>query len=818
MRHYKLLWLSALLLPCFASSKLKPENNFLHALSWVPSPITAQNLCGGHFATPTIVENTPHPKQIKAEQTRLSAKGSVSYNAKKNVSTLHKQVVVKQPGRLLKSSLAYLYRNPKTHKLVRIVLKGHVHLFEYHRHILGHDAYINLNTHTLLMHHVSYHIYANHGLQGQSPINAWGKAAIAHHSSNGVLRLSHASYTTCSPVNPAWLLHAKSIRINKTSGWGSAKDAWLSFKGIPFLYFPYYTFPINHNRKTGFLTPNIGHSSRNGLSLTLPFYLNLAPNYDDTLTSVIYSKRGILFKNNFRVLSQHSITSLNIDGIFDDHGFKRFKRFVKQNFPSSDQPYQSQLANASDNRFFIHMDNQINWNKWWKSALTLNLVSDPYYFQDFNQIGSSTLNQNQLLNQFSLHYSGIHWQFLTRLSGYDTLHPVNTGATLNQYRRLPEIDINADYPDLFAGTDFSLNTQFTRFTYQSIFAPRRLPVGTRVHLSPTLSKTYSWSGAYITPSVSVSQTNYETTEANSQHTNKALSLPIVNIDSGLYLQRLFKLGKTQYLQTLSPRVFYLYVPYKQQSFLPNYDTNLLPFSYAQIFSKNAFTGFDRIQNANQLSAGVSSSVFNSTTGAKLLSAGIGIIDYFATPKVCLSAGCTPNKNHYSPLAAQLNYYPTAYWTNSLSAAFNVNSKTLNNAGLSMTFDANNQHLFNIGYSYIKGTAGNANASLLTTGFSWPLGIHWQTLGYGYYNVSQHYPQQALIGLSYKSCGYAIRLIADRRYIGDTYNNGVPAGKQYDNTFYVQLNLDGLGSIGNSATTALDNIPGYHDPFSNHPEN
>ncbi|MCX7126312.1 MAG: LPS-assembly protein LptD, partial [Gammaproteobacteria bacterium] len=270
------------------------------------------------------------------------------------------------------------------------------------------------------------------------------------------------------------------------------------------------------------------------------------------------------------------------------------------------------------------------------------------------------------------------------------MHPLDQFNTpvQNQYTRLPELDFSAAYPQFIPNFNFNLSAQAVKFDYQSDFTPLtyQLPIGERLHFQPSISRPFTWSSFYITPQLTGDSTSYFSELPSTgpialrPDFNANRTLPIFDIDSGLYFDRQTEIGGKSYIQTLQPRVFYLYTPYVNQNAYPNFDTLLLPFSTANLYSLNEFSGFDRLQNANQLSLGLSSNLLRSTDASDALSAQLGLIDYFTNPQVCLSQqDCSIVSQTISPITGNLTWNPNALWEINTQAAWDTALGEVNNA-------------------------------------------------------------------------------------------------------------------------------------------
>lgn len=816
-------------------------------LNWTPS----NNLCHGFYQEPPVVAGTPIPGAVNNQPTEITAQGPTILKSQ-GWSMLNKDVVVTQPGRLIQADTAYIYRDKKTKKVTKIVLIGHVQLQEHGKLIITPKATLYVLSHQIIFNQTIYHI-SEPTLRGMSLsvkliYDAWGMAKFAYRDENEVLHLYSVSYTTCSPMSPTWKIHARKLRIDKHEGEAKARDAWITFQHVPIFYSPYLSFPIDNRRRSGFLAPTLGSSKQDGEDISLPYYWNIAPNYDAIFTPEIMTRRGVKFENRFRYLTHHDVGDINFNFIPYDAGFQRFKtntfKELGSTVPSTSPyfPYINDLHKYNDTRGFLSINNDTTFNSEWSSSLDINYVTDPYYFTDFTPYYNGPdggISSDQLLNKFDLHYSGFHWQLNALAQAYQTLHIINyaiSNPVTNQYIRLPQFDFSAQYPDLWGGVDFGLNGQAVNFLYDvngypSIanqpFPPpnNKVPVGQRLHLSPSLSKDFTFPAGYINPAITLDSTSYASQLPNPNFSQNdfgaSRNLPVIDVDSGLYLSRLLHFFSYDYIQTFEPRVFYLYVPYLNQNQFPNFDTLLLPFTYDQLFTLNRFTGFDRIENANQFSFALSTRILNPNTGDTQLQAGVGIEYYLQSPRVTLPAGTAFTQVNTSPLVGELTLFPWNHWSVSGNIAWAINQKMVDNDTVSLSYNGGDNKTASLGYTYVNSKLdptsidfpGLSRSHVINMGGTWPITQRWSALGYWYYNIGDNHPQSYFGGIEYSTCCWGIRFVANRSWFGTTPGT---FKNEYRNIYYVQLLLKGLGSFGNSDPAELltSSLPGYVDPFRN----
>ncbi|MCX7121459.1 MAG: LPS assembly protein LptD [Gammaproteobacteria bacterium] len=813
-----------------------------NALGWMTGHVPGEkhSKCNGFYAEPKSIEDVPHPPSYKKVPIVVTATGPVIFRTD-GVSILQENVIIRQPGRLIHADKAFIYHNQKTGKITDIKLVGHVRVQEAGKLMLGDTADYDLAKNSIFMNKAIYHIIGEHELPTlTTSFDAWGVAKSIHRKPDGVIDLKEATYSTCSPKNPSWYVKAGSMQLNHAAGEGSARNVVIHFKHVPIFYTPYFTFPLNSARKSGFMAPKLGYENgtgQHGFYLGEPYYWNMAPNYDLLFTPTWYSQRGVQADGLFRYLTAQS------DGFFygsilpNDREFSSFQKSTLNTVSnnSSTAPYISELNSASNNRMFLNFENNVAFNHYWTGKFYARYISDSYYAQDF-QTDFLSQTSNQIPSFAELDYTGQHWQDTFLIQTYQTLHPlgqINTPAQ-NQYTRLPELDISAAYPQFVSHYNFNLSAQAVNFMYQSDFTPQtyQLPIGERVHLQPNISRPFTWPSFYVTPTLIADSTSYFAQLASTgvstprQGYDVNRTLPIFDVDSGLYFDREATIGGKHYTQTLEPRIFYLYTPYLNQNNYPNFDTQLLPFSPNDLYSINQFSGFDRLQNANQVSLGVTSNLLRQNDASDILSAQLGLIDYFTDPRVCLSqSGCQTPSESISPITGNLIWNPNELWSINSQIAWDTTIDQVNNAQAGVEYHFLQRKIILLNYQFTNNNSDtpfdapvfNTNASLISAGLIWPITVRWQFFGYEYYDLTNSRPRDQYVGLAYDTCCWAFRFIMSKDYNGvPTVNGSASFENQYTTNYYLEFLLKGLGSVGNNRAENMlsTTLPGFSDVFSN----
>ncbi|VVC75053.1 LPS-assembly protein LptD [Aquicella siphonis] len=812
-------------------------------LGWVED---ADSKCGGYYF------NQPFTGNIKDNTVTITSdSGLLSQRA---TSLLEGKVTVTRSGQQITANNAYLYRDPATGKLSAIDMIGNVHLREPRSLVIGKKGRYNFETQAKSLIDIIYRTSINTSsapaakpaetgeIQEPASLTAWGRAYEFAQTEPNIYELSRSSYTTCPPVHPAWRIKASHIVLNKNTGRGYATHARILIKNFPVFYVPYINFSIDKQRKTGFLWPTIGGSNKWGPYFQAPFYWNMAPNYDMTFTPGILTKRGVQFINNFRYLTSSSEGNINFSILPSDKAFSDFQESAAKNAQYTNPvntPNQSasvtqaelnRLLSASDTRagFLFRDDSRFNEN--WSSHIDYNYASDDYYQRDFGR-NLNEISANQLLQEGDLYYNSQNWNFIGRLQAYQTLHPINESPVLNQYRRFPQLILNGDYPDQAYGLHYFIGNELTHFDIRNTpGASANLPIGNRMHTQPGVSLPLYWSSFYINPRLQLALTDYnlyqtaDTGAPNSKHR----ALPILDIASGIALERNVSFFSHAFQQTLEPQVYYTYIPYRNQSSIPVFDTTVNTLTYDQLFNYNRFTGLDRIGDANQIGVGITTRLIDDISGFEKVRLGVGDIIYFSNRRVtlCNDNSCSDNPSNHSneqslsPVSGVLNYHINPSWSFNVNSIWNPISKQLDNTTLAFQYQPDDLRLFNFGYTYARSgdilsgvSTTNASNNLKVTDFSaaWPLVRDILVVGRWSQNWNHEHLQNLLYGLQYDTCCWAVRLVGGRAFTGfDPNNNNKP---QYNSEFYIQFSLKGLGDIGSGNPSGLlSGIPGYKSQF------
>ncbi|HET7570898.1 MAG TPA: LPS assembly protein LptD [Gammaproteobacteria bacterium] len=585
-----------------------------------------------------------------------------------------------------------------------------------------------------------------------------GTAGEVEVTGPGTSTLHDVTYTTCPLGHQDWALDTPHVDLNRNTDIGVAYNATIDFYGIPIFYTPYISFPLSDRRKSGFLAPTIGYSGQDGLDLTLPYYLNIAPNMDATIAPRYLGQRGVLINSQYRYLLPGTT------GEFD----------------YAVMPHDN-LANARRSRF--HFDDRTRISDMWGFSTNLNHVSDGDYFSDFGNSLSETSQVLQVSN-VQLDYNNTNWSFLTRLRGYQALRGARP-----PYRELPQMVLDWQGPLQNYRLDYGVGSELVRFAY-----PGRVGAA-RLHVQPMIDYTFGSNAWYVRPTARYDLAAYQLYNVHDplKPTQLSRAAPILSLNSGVTFERDAFGGL---IETLEPRLFYLYVPYRDQSDIPLFDTSQATFNFLQLFSDNRFNGTDRLGDANQISYALTTRFIHPDTGKELLAASIGQIHYFSDRRVTLP-GQPPQTNQVSDLIGELRLDVNDDWTTAAGLQWNPNTRHNDVGRFQVRYQPGPRQVVNLGYRYRRDRLEETDLSL-----AWPLTQHWQVVGRWNYSLRDQATRETFAGFEYQNCCWAF-LFLDRHYLR-------PNGK-VTQALYFEIQFKGLGRLGRQIEDFLERgILGYGD--------
>lgn len=627
--------------------------------------------------------------------------------------------------------------------------------------------------------------------------NARGNASYVFRQGTAKTDLNNATYTTCTEDDEFWILEADEVNLNHETAVGTAENVVLRMKGVPIFYTPYISFPLNDERKSGFLIPSIGSSDETGFDLITPYYWNIAPDQDATLTPRYMSDRGLQLIAEYRYLTQSSSGILNAGFLGSDN--------LRRDGDDINPFYQ-------EDRKLFSWQHQGRFSSRWSNYVDYNYVSDRNYLEDFSS--SLSLSSTSYLNRLAMvNYSGDIWRFNARAQGYQSL----LFNVVDPYQLLPRLTLRGFLPDQALGLTYEMESEFTAFESDERITAQRLD------MEPSISLPWGNAGAFITPRLALKQSYYslENLERQPQFTDSSISrtVPIVSVDSGLVFERPIQFSDNRYIQTLEPRAFYLNIPERDQDHIPIFDTNLRSLTMGSLFSHDRFTGPDRVGDADQLTLALTSRIIDEKTGRDRFSVTLGQIQYFSDRDVTLRRNQIQDERSESDYVAEAIASITENWKLSGQLQWDPENNQTSLGATQLRYQGDNGGIFSISHRYRSDGAVNTQLGNLIgleqvdISASLPINDTWSVVGRYYRSLDDQRTLETLAGFEYNSCCWATRFVF-RDYIknpslNDFNNTGLDNDDDRDTAFFIEVQLKGLGSFGNKTDNLLrESIIGY----------
>ena len=629
--------------------------------------------------------------------------------------------------------------------------------------------------------------------------HAHGRAEKIAKTSDDTLELENATYSTCPPEQkPTWKIQADQIKLNQETGRGETRNTKLYVKDVPVLAVPYFNFPIDDRRTTGILTPTFGFTNDGGLELGVPVYLNLAPQYDATITPRYISDRGAMLDGEFRYLTEN-------------YGEGR----IWGGYLPSDESYSNK---DRKDLHFLH-----NWqiNDQFLTNLEYNYASDKDFFADLDNNPDSKTDLN-LRRAWEVNYKngipGLKAQF--KVEDFQTLDP----AVLDEdrpYARLPQLLVNYK-----TGNPLGLQYEFNNDTAYFQKDIRNIenidtgdeaiyqPSGTRIYNDFSVRYNHFTPWSFFIPQATLRNINtfydqdtidrINNNQTSSSSENHSIVVPQFTLDTGLIFEK-----DGRYLQTLTPRLFYAYSPYENQRNQPNFDSVVASINYDQLFSARRFYGNDRLEDNNFASLGLSYSLFNEE-GLERLRASVGQSFFFEDRRVTLDreADKFDRESHTGPviqLRSQLNQ----------NVHVNLNSSWMSNGSnaqrdVQVYYTGDQGNLYNVGYFYRKDIPNRQESYDQVVGsFIQPIANNWRLVGHAQFDLDNSVAREYLLGVNYESCCWGVSVYG-RSYYNDLDDINDPDVKA-KRAVMAEVTLKGLGGLSNKLTSLLENrILGFNN--------
>ena len=613
---------------------------------------------------------------------------------------------------------------------------------------------------------------ANSGSRDQNPI-AHGTAARMEFLGAGKYQLTDGTYSTCKPAangDTDWFAKAGSISFDQNDDSGTGRNATVYFKGVPIFYTPWLSFSLSNQRQSGLLTPTFGSTSKSGIEFTQPLYWNIAPDMDATFSPRLMVKRGVQMNTEFRYLDP------------------KYTGQVRYEYLPTDK-----VTDTTRHAFAVSHAHQFGGG--FSGSLNLNGVSDDTYFTDLSSRLAVT-SQTNLLRQGTLSYGSSWWSATLMAQTFQTLQDPLLLPIGKPYKLLPKLNVTAARADMPFGAVFSVQGEGAAFRHETLLE------GNRYTLYPQVALPLQFSGLAITPKIGFNTTKYRFDSPPIGTPDQiSRSVPITSLDSTMVFERYVEWTKQTLFQTLEPRVYYLYVPNRDQSKIPVFDTGIADLNFSQMFSENRYAGGDRIGDANQLTYMLSSRLINPVDGSEIVRGSFGQRIYFTTQKVGIP-GETLRTDRQTDFLAEISGQVLPQTTATAAWQYNPHLSKTERFNIGARFQPELGKLLNASYRFTHAAVGAVQPGVSQMDFSgqWPLMGKWQGVGRYNYSFREKRVVETLAGLEYGADCWAARIVLQRL---------ATQTRESTTALFLQLELNGFSRIGsNPLETLKRSIPGY----------
>jgi LPS-assembly protein len=774
-------------------------------LDWVPlEQLTEEQknqlptaCCGAYFAP----LRTDPEADLKPEEASLFGRALDSESEQQSRITLTGNVLLTQGNRTICTDKFFLDKDTQQAELT-----GNIQVREPGLLFRADHAEININSGDAKLENARFVVYESRVRGNAEELEKIGDTTII---------LDKGRFTSCEPGDNSWDIRGSNITLHNDKHYGTAKHMRLNIEDVPVAYVPYFRFPIGPDRLTGFLFPTIGRDE-----LSLPFYWNIAPNYDATIEPRYLQDHGYLFQGEVRHLSQYFESQLSGSMLNDDYGRDQ----------KADYEYQGK------DRWQGKFEQEGGAGQAWKTRVSYTDVSDTDYLRDVD--GSAVdLNRQAYLQQMAeAQYSFDHWVVSARAEEFRLL----TSGSL-PYRELPRVQANAIYN--LGDWILTANNEYTHFSVNRYYTGSNesrdnLITGDRFRSFYQYQWNKDFIFGYVKPGVGVKTLMYQLEAPNLIATaddTPHVVTPQFSLDSGLVFERDNRWFDQSYLQTFEPRLFYLYRDYENQDAffgltsadsLVNFDTSELLFTYDQLFRDSRFSGGDRIDDANQMTVGASSRFIENDTGIERLKLSLGEIFYFRDQEITLGKANESEDGEdlaRSELAGQMVAHFSDAFRMTQDVVFDHETDEISAASTSLHYLDDKYRVFNLGYRYARNPVSvsplnpvpvvGKTLDQIDISAIWPLNSQWSVIMRTNYDFTYKAKLDTFAGLEYNDCCYRVRVLA-RQWANfdfspdflETLNDD-----DYDQAVFFEVQLKGFGTLAKRINNLLeDAVVGYSE--------
>ncbi len=655
---------------------------------------------------------------------------------------------------------------------------GNVHYDDNQVILKGPKAWSNLNTKDTNVWNGTYQMVGRQGRGSGDQMKLRGQ--------NRYTIMENGTFTSCLPGDNSWSVAGTEVIQDREEQVAEIWNARFKIGAVPVLYSPYLQLPIGDKRRSGFLIPNAKYGSSNGFEFILPYYWNIAPQADATITPHYMSKRGMQWQNEFRYLTKAGVGLMEFDYLPSDDQYNK------------DAAARNLSEDKGSNRWLFFWRHSGVYDQNWRFNADYTKVSDVYYFTDLDSPYANSTD-GYVTQKFSVGYADKNWDATLSTKQFQIF---STQTTNDVYRAEPQFDFNY-YQNNVGPFDTHLYAQAVKFTNVN----EAYPDATRLHLEPTINLPLSNGWGSLNTEAKMLATHYQqddikywnesvdTTKTNQLKSSVNRVMPQFKVDGKMVFDRDMDWAQG-YTQTLEPRMQYLYIPYRDQSDIRAYDSTLLQNDYTGLFRDRTYSGLDRIASANQLTSGVTTRIFDNDL-VERFNASIGQIYSFTPSRTGLENADSDDRG--SLMWAGDTYWKISdRWGARGGVQYDTSLKAVSqgNAVLEYRRDADRMVQLNYRYTspeYIQQTLSQITNPGYQQGISqvgatasWPIADAWSVVGAWYYDTKAKQPADQLLGVQYSSCCYAIRLGYERKIT--SWEND---SSKYDNKISFNIELRGL---------------------------
>ena len=579
--------------------------------------------------------------------------------------------------------------------------------------------------------------------------------------------LKDATFTTCRPGQEDWRLEASELELDYEEEVGRAKSPRLRFFGVPILGAPFATFPLEDRRKSGVLTPYYAQTTTRGFEFGIPYYWNIAPERDLTLTPVYMAKRGFQLKNHARYLDRSYEGEAKLELLPEDEAFGDSRTGVSVRHDQTlarGLTFQADYNEVSDDRYFVDLSSQVR------------QVSQRNLPQDANLTYRRTI-------------AGAPYMLQARVQRFQTLQdPLS--PIVPPYHRVPQLRFSAGYNDVAGLFDAGLPAEYVQFSHPTLLE------GSRQSGTPSVTLPVLAPGWFLRPKVGARYAGYSLDEFEaSPSRSPSVSVPFASLDSGLVFERDARWFGESLTQTLEPRLFYVYVPYRDQDHLPVFDTALADFNYAQLFTENRFSGGDRFGDANQATLALTSR-FLLADGQEAFRATLGQRYYFEDERVGLTPETPLRTSTESDVLAAVGGRLFRYWTFDAATQYSRIEQRMERYQVAVRYSPELAKVLNLSYRFNRDAIRQIDLSA-----QWPIYAGWYGVGRYNYSLLDGRLLEGIAGLEYNAGCWVFRAVVQRVQA---------TAALASTTLAFQIEFNGVGQVGTDEAVELlkRNVPGY----------